>query len=101
MHYFWCIYLRQARRMKHFGVLLLLSLGFALLAFIAPWTLGTIGFARSMEARAILALVWCSVVLLGFVRFKKRALWLLVGTPVALYWTCIFIVVCHEFSMFC
>jgi hypothetical protein len=40
-----------------------------------------------MTSRSIpLAIAWVVLIGLGLWRFKKRGLWLLLGTPMALYW---------------
>jgi len=39
-----------------------------------------------VKASAFLALLWGVVVLVAVIRFRKRGLWLLLGTPLALYW---------------
>jgi hypothetical protein len=80
--------------MNNFRLLLLASLVIAILTFAAPWLL-------SLRAALFLAGLWGAVVLLGLVSFKRRGLWFLLSTPVALYWPFVFVVLCRDFGTLC
>ena len=64
------------------------------MAFAAPWLM-------SFKASVLLALLWGAVALLALVSFRKRGLWFLVGTPLALYWPIVILVLCQDFRAFC
>ena len=79
---------------KNFRAFFLASLALAIMAFAAPWL-------TSFKTAILLALLWGLVVLLGLFRFRKRGLWFLVGTPLAVYWPIVILVLCEDFRAFC
>ncbi|HXJ88036.1 MAG TPA: hypothetical protein VMS18_14535 [Candidatus Binatia bacterium] len=48
--------------------------------------LGFIFFDAAPKVSALLTLVWIAVVIPAFTKFKRRAFWLLLGTPLVGYW---------------
>jgi hypothetical protein len=68
------------------------SLVVATVGLAARWFVEAVGIShivnpdRAVMVSLWLALVWGALVLYGFFRFKKQALWLLVGAPAALFW---------------
>ena len=69
-----------------FRPLLLISLGLALLAFITPWAVRPGNMDSAITVSAVLAVMWLVVVVFALVRFKKRGLWFLLGTPLIMFW---------------
>jgi hypothetical protein len=80
--------------MKNFRVLLVGSLALAMMTFAAPWL-------TSIRVSLFLAGLWGAVVLAALFRFRRRGVWLLLGTPLALYWLYVFVVLCHDFGSLC
>jgi hypothetical protein len=64
------------------------------MTFAAPWL-------TSVKTALFLAGLWGTVVLLALFGFRKRCLWFLVGTPLALYWPVVVVVLCQDFRAFC
>jgi hypothetical protein len=91
--------------MKSFRALLVGSLVVAGIALAAPWMLRYAGFMTSLKASMLLALLWSIVVLFALLRYRKRGFWLLLGAPVALYWSFVFAWVAwncsHDLKPFC
>ena len=83
---------------KNFRTLLVVSLGIAVLAFSVPWLSKPASDNISVMASALLALLWSAVVLLALFSFRKRGLWFLLGTPLALFWPFLFLLILHDFS---
>jgi hypothetical protein len=69
-----------------FRSLLLISLGVALLAFVMPWAVKPGSTDLAIRASGIVAAVWLSTVVYAIIRFKRRGLWFLVGTPLIGFW---------------
>jgi hypothetical protein len=63
-------------------------LGSMVLAFITFAT-GYFG-GRSLTGALFLAGFWAAVVVFALFSFKKRAVWLLLGAPLALFWPWVF-----------
>jgi hypothetical protein len=70
---------------KGFKPLFLISLGLALLAFVTPWAVRPASIVLAIRASAVLAASWVAIVVYAFIKFKKRGLWLLIGTPVIVF----------------
>jgi hypothetical protein len=63
-----------------------LSLAVAVLGAVLPWANKyEPGLTNSWIASVFLALFWLIIVIVGLVKYKRRGLWLLIGTPIALY----------------
>jgi hypothetical protein len=69
-----------------FRPLLLISFGLALLAFVTPWAVRPANTDPAIRASAVLAFSWLAVVVYAFIKFKKRGLWFLLGTPLIGFW---------------
>jgi hypothetical protein len=69
-----------------FRPLLLISFGLALLAFVTPWAVRPANTDLGIRASAVLAFSWLAVVVYAFIKFKKRGLWFLLGTPLIGFW---------------
>jgi hypothetical protein len=69
-----------------FRPLLLISFGLALLAFVTPWAVRPANTDLAIRASAVLAFSWLAVVVYAFIKFKKRGLWFLLGTPLIGFW---------------
>jgi len=84
---------------------LVLSLVVAAAALVSPWLLSNAGFVASLKVSALFAAIWGAVVLLTLIHFRKRGLWLLLGAPLALYWSLVFVWVAwncaHDLKAFC
>jgi hypothetical protein len=80
--------------MENFRVMFVGSLALAILTFATPWL-------ASVKTALFLAGLWGAVVLLALFGFRKRGLWFLVGTPLALYWPVVVVVLCQDFRAFC
>jgi hypothetical protein len=91
--------------MKSFRALLVVSLAVAAIALAAPLLSGSVGFMTSLKASIFLALLWTIVVLFALIRYRKRGFWLLLGAPVALYWSFVFAWIAwncaHDLKPFC
>ena len=70
-------------------LLLVVSLVVAALAFAIPWL--THFADRGFSAGMVLA--WLGLLTAGLIKHGRRALWLLAGTPLALFWPMVVIVV--------
>lgn len=70
----------------NFRKLLTTSLVVALAAFGTPWLSGTSNTGEWIPVVLPLSIVWVIVVLFALVKLRARGLWLLFGTPFALYW---------------
>ena len=75
---------------KGFRPLLLISLGLAILAFVALFAMALGSY--TIRASAVLAGSWVSLVVYAFAKFKKRGLWFLLGTPLIYFWFALFLV---------
>ena len=71
---------------RAFRPLLLISLGLALLAFVTPWAVRPANLDLAIRASAVLAAGWVATVVYALIRFKKRGLWFLLGTPFIVFW---------------
>jgi hypothetical protein len=71
-----------------FRRLLLASLAVALLTFLMQWLAGTgnVSIGTAVKGSAIFSLLWTAIVVLSFIKFKRRGLWLLLGMPFTFYW---------------
>jgi hypothetical protein len=69
-----------------FRPLLLISLGLAFVAFVTPWAVRPANTDLAIRASAVLAAGWLATVVYAVIRFKKRGLWFLVGTPLIAFW---------------
>jgi hypothetical protein len=90
---------------KDFRASLVLSLVISVMAFVSPWLLRDVGFTASLKVSVLCAAVWGAVVLFTLIRFRNRALWLLLGAPPALYWPFVFVWLAwncaHDLKGFC
>jgi len=71
---------------KAFRPLLVISLGLAILAFVTPWAVRSASTDLAIRASAVLAASWLAVVVYAFIKFGKRGLWFLLGTPLIGFW---------------
>jgi hypothetical protein len=71
---------------KAFRPLLAISLGLALVAFIAPLAVRPAMMDLAIRASAFLAASWLAMVVYALIKFKKRGLWFLLGTPLIGFW---------------
>jgi len=71
---------------NNFRPLLFASLAVAALAFGTPWLVGPANTDTAIKVSALLAVLWGLVVLFAFTKFKRRALWFLLGTPFIVFW---------------
>ena len=65
---------------------MVVSLFLAVVGFALPWLLRTDGFGSALVVSVLAFLIWVGVGVYAGVTAKRRALWLLVGCPLALYW---------------
>jgi hypothetical protein len=72
--------------LKAFRTLLLISIGLAILAFVTPLAVKPASTDLAIRASAVLAASWFAVVVYAFIKFGKRALWFLLGTPLIGFW---------------
>ena len=66
---------------RAFKTLLLISIGLAILAFVTPLAVKPATTDLAIRASGVLAASWFGVVVCAFIKFGKRALWFLLGTP--------------------
>jgi hypothetical protein len=71
---------------KAFKPLLVISFGLAILAFVTPWAVKPASRDLAIRASAVLAASWFAVVVYAFIKFKRRGLWFLLGTPLIGFW---------------
>jgi hypothetical protein len=71
---------------KAFWTSLLISISLAILAFVTPLAVKPGNTDLAIRASAVLAASWLAVVVSAFIKFGKRALWFLVGTPLIGFW---------------
>jgi hypothetical protein len=71
---------------RAFKPLLLISLALAILAFIMPWAAWPAKTDLAIRVSAAIAAGWVATVVYALVRFKKRGLWFLLGTPFVVFW---------------
>ena len=69
-----------------FWVFLAASMVIACLSDLAPRHTMPYDYSAIMSRSIPLAVLWAIVVVASVFLFRKRALWLLVGAPIALYW---------------
>jgi hypothetical protein len=69
-----------------FRPLLLISLALATLALVTPWAVQPASTDLAVRGSAVLAASWLAIVVYAFVKFKKRGLWFLLGTPMIVFW---------------
>jgi len=67
---------------KKLWMILLPSMLIAFFGWAAPTRQMPINYYGSIP----FAVTWALVLVFSLIRFKKRALWLLLGAPMALYW---------------
>jgi hypothetical protein len=58
----------------------------AFLGFSAPSQQLPLNYRLMLYVSVPLAFAWAVVLILSISRYKRRGLWLLLGTPMALYW---------------
>jgi hypothetical protein len=66
--------------------LLAISLGLAILAFVTPLAVKPATTDLAIRASAVLAASWLALVVYAFIKFGKRGLWFLLGTPLIGFW---------------
>jgi len=71
---------------KGFRSLLLTSFGFAILASVTLSVVRPANADSAVRASAAVAVFWVAIVVYAFIRFKKRGLWFLLGTPLVVFW---------------
>ena len=72
--------------MTAFKRLLVVSLVLATLTFIMPWAAGPATRDLAIRVSLAVAVGWLAILVYAVVRFKSRALWLLLGTPLVGFW---------------
>jgi hypothetical protein len=58
----------------------------ALLALVTPMTMRAANTDVAIKASAVLAAFWIAIVVFAFAKFKMRAIWFLLGTPLICFW---------------
>ena len=76
----------QSDKIKNFALLLLTSLVVAALAFAIPLLIGPGSRDEGIKVSALLACLWGVLILFAFAKFRRRALWFLLGTPFIGFW---------------
>jgi len=71
---------------KTFRALFFVSLGLAILAFVTPLAVKPASIDLAIRFSAVLAALWLALVVYAFIKFKKRGLWFLLGTPLIGFW---------------
>src|SRR5690349_9990791 len=71
---------------RWFKTVVALSLVLALIGFMVPSRQMPLDYRYMLWCSLPIALVWVLVVGWAGSRFRKLALWLLIGAPLALYW---------------
>jgi hypothetical protein len=71
---------------KAFRKLVAISLGLAILALVTPLAVKPASTDLAIRASAVLAALWLAVVVYAFIKFGKRGLWFLLGTPLIGFW---------------
>jgi hypothetical protein len=71
---------------KAFRPLFLISLGIAILVFVTPLAVRPATRDLAILASAVLAASWVAIVAYAFIKFRKRGLLFLIGTPLILFW---------------
>jgi hypothetical protein len=71
---------------RWFMVVLACSLILAMVGWLAPRTRMPLNFHYMIWGSLPLAGIWLLMVIISAFRFLKKALWLLIGAPLALYW---------------
>jgi hypothetical protein len=72
--------------MKNFRPLFIASIIVALCAFGVPWLVRPWNMDAGVTASGWLALFWFAMVIVSFVRFRRRGWWFLLPTPLAFFW---------------
>jgi hypothetical protein len=78
-------------RLLDFKPLVFLSFGLAIASILAPFLIVVIAFRASsdmiwaFQAEVLLAVAWVIVAAIGVARYRKRGLWILLGTPLV-FW---------------
>src|SRR6266704_3909650 len=77
---------RPITQLHWFRVALATSLVVGFLGWDAPQGQMPLNFHNMLWRSLPLAAVWLLTVVISAFRFRKKALWLLIGAPLALYW---------------
>jgi len=77
---------------------LVISFILALVIFTIPWLVrgGDISMAAGVTLSEVGSVLWIGMVVFGFFRLRKRALWLLLGLPFAFFWVVLGIVIAYH-----
>ena len=76
-----------------FRPLLLFSLALATLALVTAWAVQPASTDLAVRGSWVLAASWLAIVVYAFVKFKKRGLWFLLGTPMIVFWLFVLFVI--------
>jgi hypothetical protein len=71
---------------KPFRQLFLISLGLAILAVVTPLAVRPASTDVAIRVSVLVAASWVAIVVYAFIKFKKRGLWFLLGTPLIVFW---------------
>jgi hypothetical protein len=67
-------------------VMFVTSLIVAVAGFAGPLMFPQNGFYIAVRASFLLAGIWTLIVIMGLIRYRLTALWLMLGAPLAFYW---------------
>ena len=71
---------------RAFRPLLLISIALAIVALVVPWAGWPANTDFRIRVSAAITVGWVATVVYALIRFKKRGLWFLLGTPFILFW---------------
>lgn len=77
---------RSITQTRWFVVTLAASLAIAFLGWALPQGQRPLNFYNMLWRSLPLAGIWLIILAISAVRFRKKALWLLIGAPLTLYW---------------
>jgi hypothetical protein len=71
---------------RNFRSLFFASLFMATLSFAVPFLIAPGARDGAIKVSVFLTMLWVALVIFAFARFKWRAFWFLLGTPLTGYW---------------
>jgi hypothetical protein len=64
-----------------------------------PWLVRPANTDTAIKVSAVLAVLWGALILFAFTKFRNRALWFLLGTPVIVFWFFVlFLGICPQYQ---